>query len=129
MGWGRSGSSRHRTAGRREEGTVAVVPRQPPHKSAVNEADPRVKRTRQLLQDALVELLGEKSFDAITVQDIAHRSTINRATFYAHFVDKHDLFAQFSRDWFRATLRTRLPDGAAFSRANLRLLALATMEA
>ena len=60
---------------------------------AVNEADPRVKRTRKLLQDALLELLAEKSFDAITVQDIAERSTINRATFYAHFVDKYDLFA------------------------------------
>jgi AcrR family transcriptional regulator len=60
-----------------------------------------VRRTRKLLQDAFVELLAEKRFEAITVQDIAARSTVNRTTFYAHFVDKYDLFAQFSREWFR----------------------------
>src|SRR5258708_26976541 len=96
---------------------------------AVNEADPRVRRTRKLLQDALLELLAEKSFDAITVQDIAERSTINRATFYAHFVDKYDLFAAYSREWFRQTLHQELPEGAAFSRANLQVVILATMQA
>jgi len=95
----------------------------------VNEADPRVKRTRKLLQDTFLELLAEKSFDSITVQDIAQRSTINRATFYAHFVDKHDLFGQVSREWFRKAVQKRLPAAAPLSRANLRLLILATMEA
>ena len=51
--------------------------------------DPRVKRTRGLLLKSFGDLLAEKSFDAITVQDIAERSTINRATFYAHYVDKY----------------------------------------
>ena len=78
----------------------------------MNEADPRVRRTRKLLQDALVELLAEKSFEAITVQDIATRSTINRATFYAHFVDKYDLFASYSREWFRTFCEARLPLGS-----------------
>jgi AcrR family transcriptional regulator len=96
---------------------------------AVNEADPRVKRTRKLLQDALLELLAEKSFDAITVQDIAERSTVNRATFYAHFVDKYELFAAFSRDWFRKAVRRRLGAETVLSRPNLRLLILASMEA
>jgi AcrR family transcriptional regulator len=96
---------------------------------AVNEADPRVKRTRKLLQDALLELLAEKSFDAITVQDIAERSTINRATFYAHFADKYELFASYSREWFRQALFNRLPEGAPFGRANLELVILGTMQA
>src|SRR5258708_37149041 len=96
---------------------------------AVNEADPRVKRTRKLLQDALLELLAEKSFDAITVQDIAERSTINRATFYAHFVDKYDLFASYNREWFRQALFNRLPEGAPFSRANLEAIIVAAMQA
>jgi AcrR family transcriptional regulator len=96
---------------------------------AVNEADPRVKRTRKLLQDALIDLLAEKNFEAITVQDIAERSTINRATFYAHFVDKYALFASYSREWFRQALFNRLPEGAPFSRANLELVILATMQA
>jgi AcrR family transcriptional regulator len=96
---------------------------------AVNEADPRVTRTRKLLQDALLELLAEKSFDSITVQDIAERSTINRATFYAHYVDKYELFASYMHAWFRQALRQRLTDCAALSHANLRRLILASMEA
>lgn len=96
---------------------------------AVNEADPRVKRTRKLLQDALLELLAEKSFDAITVQDIADRSTINRATFYTHFADKYELFGSFTHAWFRKAVQRRLDHGATLSRSNLRLLILASMEA
>ncbi len=50
--------------------------------------DPRIKRTRQLLQDALEKLLSEKDFDRISVQDIAETATLNRATFYDHYADK-----------------------------------------
>ena len=62
-------------------------------------------------------------------QDIAERSTINRATFYAHFADKYALFASYSREWFRQALSNRLPEGASLSRANLELVILATMQA
>jgi AcrR family transcriptional regulator len=98
-------------------------------KAGVNEADPRVKRTRKLLQDAFVELLAEKPFEAITVQDIATRSTVNRATFYAHFIDKYDLFGQFSREWFRSTVDKHLSATSEFDFDNVRLLVLATMQA
>ncbi len=60
--------------------------------------DPRVVRTRQLLRDALVSLIAEKGFDAITVQDIADRATLNRATFYLHYQDKHDLLVKSLHD-------------------------------
>ncbi len=53
--------------------------------------DPRVRRTRQLLQDALVKLLEQKEFDKISVQDIADAATLNRATFYDHYNDKFAL--------------------------------------
>lgn len=56
----------------------------------VNPNDPRVKRTRQLLMQAFMELLKEKKdISSISVQDIAERATLNRATFYAHFEDKY----------------------------------------
>ncbi|WP_433958366.1 TetR/AcrR family transcriptional regulator [Cytobacillus horneckiae] len=56
--------------------------------------DPRVLRTRQLLRDALVELIREQGYEKITVQDITSRATLNRATFYLHYQDKLDLLTQ-----------------------------------
>ena len=57
------------------------------------------------------------------------RSTVNRATFYSHFLDKYDLFGQFSRESFRSAVDARLPAAAGFSIDSLRLLVLATMSA
>ena len=54
--------------------------------------DRRIQRTRQLLQDALIALILEKGFEAVTVQDVIDRANIGRSTFYAHFQDKEDLF-------------------------------------
>ncbi len=53
--------------------------------------DRRVQRTRQLLQDALLALILEKGYAAITVQDILDRANLGRSTFYTHYRDKEDL--------------------------------------
>jgi AcrR family transcriptional regulator len=53
--------------------------------------DPRVIRTRALLQNALIELVTERGYEPITIQDITDRATLNRATFYLHYQDKDDL--------------------------------------
>ncbi len=53
--------------------------------------DPRIKRTLQVIKDAMISLMDEKGFDNITVRDITGRAEINRATFYLHYRDKHDL--------------------------------------
>ena len=55
------------------------------------ELDPRIRRTRLLLQEALDKLLKEKDFDQISVQDIAAAATVNRVTFYDHYPDKFAL--------------------------------------
>jgi AcrR family transcriptional regulator len=54
--------------------------------------DRRSRRTRHLLRDALVALMQEKRFEAITVQDIIDRADVGRSTFYAHYQGKEDLF-------------------------------------
>jgi AcrR family transcriptional regulator len=76
--------------------------------------DPRVRRTRQMLRDALIELIDEKGYDAITVQDLANRATLNRATFYLHYRDKEDLFTQsieeILNDLVTGIKECRLPD-------------------
>lgn len=56
--------------------------------------DPRIRRTRRLLSEALVELCAEKKYASITVADITRNAGINRATFYLHFEDKDDLLAR-----------------------------------
>ena len=64
--------------------------------------DQRVRRTRQRLADALVQLLVAKPFDAITVQNILEAAHVSRSTFYAHFRDKNDLFLSQAEDFFEA---------------------------
>ncbi len=54
--------------------------------------DRRTRRTRDMLGDALIELILEKHYDEITVQNVIDRANVGRATFYAHFRDKEDLF-------------------------------------
>ena len=53
--------------------------------------DPRIRRTRLLLQQALGKLLETKEFENISVQDITEAATLNRATFYDHYPDKFAL--------------------------------------
>ena len=53
--------------------------------------DPRNCKTEALLQSAFIELISETCFSSITVEDIAARAKVNRATFYRHFQDKYNL--------------------------------------
>ena len=62
--------------------------------------DRRISRTRDTLGDALVELIHEKTFDEITVQDVLDRAGVGRSTFYAHYRDKQDLFLSDVEDFF-----------------------------
>lgn len=72
-----------------------------------NRLDPRIRRTRQLLQDALRKLLEQKGFDDITVQDITEAATLNRATFYAHYPDKFALLGELIRVSFLQLMAQR----------------------
>ena len=63
--------------------------------------DRRVRRTRDALGDALVDLMHEKPFDEITVQHVLDRAKVGRSTFYTHFVGKEDLFLSDVEDFFQ----------------------------
>ena len=69
--------------------------------------DPRVRRTRQLLQDALQKVLETKPFEELSVQDIAEAATVNRATFYDHYPDKFALLECMVGSRFHALLTRR----------------------
>ncbi len=88
----------------------------------VKGVDPRVKRTHQLLQQALLELMREKSFASITIQDIAERATVNRATFYAHFEDKYELVDSIIREKFQRKVASKLPIASSWEVSTLRVL-------
>lgn len=57
-------------------------------------SDLRVIRTKESIREALVELINEKGFEAVSVKDITTRARINRGTFYAHYQDKFDLITK-----------------------------------
>jgi AcrR family transcriptional regulator len=60
--------------------------------------DPRVRRTRKFLMEALIELIQERGYKGIKIQDITDRATLNRATFYLHYRDKDDLLRQTTKN-------------------------------
>ena len=87
--------------------------------------DPRIRRTRQLLKDALRNLMQKKSFDEISVQDITDAATVNRATFYDHYTDKFALLDAMVAGGFHQLLDERKVhyDGTCTSAAGAIILA------
>jgi AcrR family transcriptional regulator len=53
--------------------------------------DRRVARTRALLQQAVIDLIPERGFAAVTVEEICARANVGRSTFYSHYPDKKAL--------------------------------------
>lgn len=60
---------------------------------ATTQRDPRVARTRRLLQEALWDLARDRPLAEVTVAEIADRAEVNRSTFYQHYGDKETLLA------------------------------------
>jgi AcrR family transcriptional regulator len=58
----------------------------------MSKIDRRIQRTRELLQKSLIELISERGYDLITIQDIADRANIGRTAFYLHYNSKDELF-------------------------------------
>jgi AcrR family transcriptional regulator len=53
--------------------------------------DRRIGRTRQSLHHAMIALVLEKGFEAVTIKDIVERANVGRSTFYTHYASKEDL--------------------------------------
>ncbi|AIQ59410.1 TetR/AcrR family transcriptional regulator [Paenibacillus borealis] len=90
-----------------------------------NPNDPRVIRTRQLILDSFAEQLNTMDFNAITIQDITRKATINRATFYAHFPDKYALLESFLSDAFTELVLRKIDDQATLTEETLHTLVAA----
>ncbi len=70
--------------------------------------DRRSRRTRQLITEAMAELLQEKRYEDITVRNILDRADIGSSTFYAHYFDKEDVQASLIKQLFEQLLRQDL---------------------
>jgi AcrR family transcriptional regulator len=57
--------------------------------------DPRIERSQAALRHALLDLIKEKDYDAIGIQEIADRADTSRVTFYRHYANKEELLMDF----------------------------------
>ena len=71
-------------------------------------SDARIVRTKAALHEALLALLEEKPFDAITVRDISARADIGYATFFRHYPSKAALLDDVAADEIRQLLELGL---------------------
>src|SRR5258708_39516878 len=60
-------------------------------KPQLHKNDRRIQKTKKSLADALKELIIEKGYDAVTIQDIIDKANIGRSTFYTHYESKDHL--------------------------------------
>jgi AcrR family transcriptional regulator len=69
-----------------------------PRADAAPRPDRRVNKTRKALKEALTDLILDRGYESVTVQDIIDRADVGRSTFYAHFIDKDDLLMAIFAD-------------------------------
>ncbi|GCF11601.1 TetR/AcrR family transcriptional regulator [Dictyobacter arantiisoli] len=69
-----------------------------------NSANLRVRRMQKLLREALLDLIEERGFDALTVSEIIERAMVSRTAFYRHYQDKYDLVEQIFEEAMSALL-------------------------
>ncbi len=68
--------------------------------------DLRLLRTDRAIKQAMKELMEEKAFEKITVQDILERALVNRTNFYRHFPSKYTLAAAIAQDFMAEFIST-----------------------
>jgi AcrR family transcriptional regulator len=84
-------------------------------KPAREQPDRRVRKTRQQLRDALINLILERGWDEVSVQDVCSRADVGRSTFYVHFADKEELLLTGLEDLHQALDRQRAQEKGGFA--------------
>ncbi len=100
------GSVRHQDQNRSER--IRPVPNRSPKSvpEPPRTEDRRVRRTREALHRALIELMLTRDYRRITVQDVLDRADVGRSTFYAHYRDKDDLLLTSSTEYLRSAIES-----------------------
>ncbi len=67
-----------------------------------DKVDRRIKKTLNAIYSSATQLFGEKEFNEITMEQIAERADISRATLYTHFKNKAEIYFQIGYDQFKS---------------------------
>lgn len=76
----------------------------------------KVKYTKMVLRQSLLECMRDKPINKITVKEICERADVNRGTFYVHYKDPYDLLERIEQDLYAeiyAALEKRLQDSVS----------------
>ncbi|WP_312611548.1 TetR/AcrR family transcriptional regulator C-terminal domain-containing protein [Oscillibacter sp.] len=79
-----------------------------------SEQDLRVMKTLTLIKNSFVELMDEKGFRNITVNDISNKAMISRSTFYLHYADKYELLDKVTDEAISSILNLVKPEAHIF---------------
>jgi AcrR family transcriptional regulator len=85
-----------------------------PSRAEDDGVDRRVRKTRSVLRAALLELMLERGWDAVSVRDICQRADVGRSTFYVHFADKENLLLSGFDDLHHAMEQFRIEAKSPF---------------
>lgn len=77
--------------------------------------NPQFIRTDKAIKQALIQLLKQKPFEKITVQDILDETPVTRSTFYKHYQDKYEIIEKIQEEFFASQMEIRK---ALFENAN-----------
>jgi AcrR family transcriptional regulator len=86
------------------------------------------QRTRERLYDAALELLAEKPYDAVSIDDICARADVGRATFFRFYGTKAGLLVEFNRRLSERARRARADDRGRSAAERLRIVQRAIAE-
>lgn len=82
----------------------------------MNENDLRVQRTRNLLQQALIELISSKGYEEISVRDLTQRAQVGYRTFFHHYENKdallHSIIDGTLQEFMQSRIAPGTPDAA-----------------
>lgn len=82
----------------------------------------RVRLTKLMFRDALLELIGDRDINSITVKELCEKAGLNRTTFYLHYGEPADILAEIERDFIGRTKKYLSPGGSGSGRDIEKLL-------
>ena len=85
----------------------------------IEKPDRRVKYTKMVLKQSLLELMADNPINQITIKELCDLADVNRGTFYKHYNDQYDLLRQIQDELdseIKVTINENLSETASASK-------------